>query len=117
MNQIFNVYVFTAATLEYAQPIIDFLNRGQKTIQGILHRKNCLETSHGLHIKDLRIIKNRDLSKIILVDNFIHSFGLQLDNGVPILEFRKDKNDKELRGLEKLLTKASEVADVRKFLS
>ena len=93
MSNIYNVYVFTAATLEYAQPIIDFLNRGTKTIQGILHRNNCLETGHGLYIKDLRIIKNKDVSKIILVDNFAHSFGLQLENGVPILEFRDNKND------------------------
>jgi CTD small phosphatase-like protein 2 len=48
----------------------------------------------GLKIKDLRIIKNRNIKDIILVDNLVHSFGLQLDNGIPILDFTNDKNDK-----------------------
>ena len=82
MSELYNIYVFTAATLEYATPIVNYLNKGKKTISGILHRENCLITSHGLQIKDLRVVKN---SQIIIVDNLIHSFGLQLENGIPIL--------------------------------
>ena len=85
MSELYNIYVFTAATLEYATPIVNYLNKGKKTISGILHRENCLITSHGLQIKDLRVVKNKDLSQIIIVDNLIHSFGLQLENGIPIL--------------------------------
>jgi len=39
----------------------------------------------GFYIKDLRIIKNRPLKDIIMVDNLVHSVGLQIDNGIPIL--------------------------------
>ena len=99
LSTIYNIYVFTAGTLEYATPIVEELNRGKKTILGILHRENCFTTSHNFQIKDLRIIKNRPLSQIIIVDNFVHSFGLQLDNGIPILEFRHNKKDTELKGL------------------
>ena len=99
MSKIYNIYIFTASTLEYCQPIVNFLNKGLKTIQGILHRENCLETNHGFYIKDLRILKGIDLSKVILVDNLVHSFGLQLDNGIPILEFVNNKNDMELKGI------------------
>jgi CTD small phosphatase-like protein 2 len=38
-----------------------------------------------------------------MVDNLVHSFGLQLENGIPILEFLNNKNDKELLGLEETL--------------
>jgi CTD small phosphatase-like protein 2 len=59
MSNHYNVYVFTAGTLDYAEPIIAYLNQKKKTIQGFLHRKNCMETQNGFFIKDLRIIQNR----------------------------------------------------------
>lgn len=44
----------------------------------MLTRDHCMETGDGLRIKDLRMIKNRGLEDIIIVDNMIPSFGLQL---------------------------------------
>lgn len=70
------------------------MNSKKKTIQGILSRNHCLETHNGLRIKDLRIIKNRQLSDIVIVDNLVHSFGLQIENGIPILDFTNNKHDK-----------------------
>lgn len=66
-----------------------------------------METHNGFYIKDLRIIQNRDLKDIIIVDNLVHSFGLQLSNGIPILEFLDNKKDKELVGLESFLKELS----------
>lgn len=85
MSQYYNIYVFTAGTLDYAEPIISYLNQKKKTILGLLHRKNCMETQNGFFIKDLRIIQNKELKDIIMVDNLVHSFGLQVTNGIPIL--------------------------------
>ena len=85
MSQHYNVYVFTAGTFDYAEPIINYLNQPKKTIQGFLHRKNCMQTQNGFFIKDLRIIQNRGLKDIIMVDNLVHSFGLQITNGIPVL--------------------------------
>ena len=39
----------------------------------------------------------------MIVDNLVHSFGLQIDNGIPILDFTNNKDDKELLGIEKIL--------------
>jgi TFIIF-interacting CTD phosphatase-like protein len=66
MSKIFQIYVFTSAIQDYAKTIIDHLNSKKKYIQGFLHRSHCLETKRGMRIKDLRIIKNRDLSKIVM---------------------------------------------------
>jgi len=41
---------------------------------------------------------------MILVDNSAYSFGIQINNGVPILPFYHDKNDKELVDLVQFLT-------------
>lgn len=95
---------------------MNYLNSKHKIIQHILTRKHCLETKNGMMIKDLRIIKNRDLSKIVLVDNFAHSFGLQLENGIPILAYTNNKKDNELLGLTKFLNQIKDVSDVRPVL-
>lgn len=103
MSQHYDIYVFTASTEDYALPIIDYLNSKRKTILGALTRKHCMETNNGFRIKDLRIIKNRTLDEIVLVDNLVHSFGLQIENGIPILDFTNNSEDSELIGLERLL--------------
>lgn len=47
-------------------------------------------------MKDLRVIRNRLVQDIILVDNAVYSFGFQLSNGIPILPFYNDPSDTEL---------------------
>lgn len=42
MSRYYNVYVFTAGSQDYAEPIVGYLNQKKKTIQGLLHRSNCL---------------------------------------------------------------------------
>ena len=42
MSQHFSIYVFTASTVDYAEPIVGHLNEKFKTIHGVLHRKNCM---------------------------------------------------------------------------
>ena len=79
------------------------LDEEQKIIQDFLCRDDCFETKRGNIIKDLRIVKNRNLKDMILLDNKPESFGLQIDNGVPIMDFYGDKNDVELQHLEKVL--------------
>jgi CTD small phosphatase-like protein 2 len=51
-----------------------------------------------------------------MVDNLVHSFGLQITNGIPILEFLNNKQDRELQGMEKMLIELSTKDDVRDYL-
>ena len=74
-----------------------------------------METKIGFFIKDLRIIKNRELKDMIIVDNLAHSFGFQINNGVPILEWHDSFKDHELFYLKNYLTEAAEAEDVREF--
>jgi TFIIF-interacting CTD phosphatase-like protein len=48
MTEHFAIYVFTASTPAYANPIIDHLNKKIKTIQGVLARPHCMETRNGI---------------------------------------------------------------------
>jgi len=54
-----------------------------------------------VYAKDLRII-NKDLSRIVLVDNSPFSFLYQFENGIPILPYNGGE-DSELLSLEKYL--------------
>ena len=74
-----------------------------------------METKNGYCIKDLRIIQKRDLKNLVIVDNLVQSFGLQLDNGVPILEWKEDSNDNQLAYLEIYLTQLAKCNDVREY--
>ncbi len=74
-----------------------------------------METKNGFFIKDLRIIKNRELKNMIIVDNLSHSFGFQIENGVPILEWHNDLKDLELKYLADYLIEAIGCDDVRIF--
>lgn len=52
---------------------------------------------------------------MIIVDNLVQSFGLQLENGIPILEWNGEKEDQELKYLTDYLIKASYEDDLREF--
>ena len=41
----------------------------------------------------MRVLKNRNIENILLVDNAAYSYFYQLDNGIPIIPFYDDKSD------------------------
>jgi len=71
------------------------LDPEQKLIKFRLYRQHCLKTVDGLYIKDLRVL-DYPLTKVLIVDNSVSSFALQLDNGIPITPFYADPTDQEL---------------------
>jgi len=82
-----------------------------------LYRNSCIktksDTSEDVYVKDLRIFKGFDLSKIVIIDNSILSFSFQLENGIPILPFKDNKNDNEFPILVNYLNHLASVDDVR----
>lgn len=64
-------------------------------------------------MKDLRIIKDRELSDIVIVDNSIVSFAFNMKNGVPISPYLRQKNDEELLYLVSYLDELYAFPDVR----
>lgn len=89
--------VFTAATREYASPILDHLESG---IRGSLfsrrfYRDSCSVTPAGLLVKDLRILGN-PLHRTWILDNTPSAYALQPDRGVPISSFEGDPADTAL---------------------
>jgi CTD small phosphatase-like protein 2 len=85
--------VFTASHACYANPVIDYLDPDGTLVAKRLFRENCRQVSESLYVKDLTVIKNRQMKNLVLVDNAAYSYALQLDNGVPVIPFYNNKKD------------------------
>jgi len=99
LGKYYEIMVFTASHSCYANVVLDFLDPHEELIHHRLFRESCVVTDEGLHIKDLRVIGNRNLEDMILIDNAAYSFGFQVENGIPIIPFYDNKADLELKHL------------------
>ncbi len=91
---------------------MNFIDPNRTLFAGVLSRKHCLKTKEGFYIKDLRIIINKTLSDMIIIDKFVHSFAFQINNGIPILPWKDDPLDCELSYLTKYLIYLSHFSDI-----
>ena len=103
LKEKFEIVIFTASHSSYANTVLDFIDPDKILIKKRLFRENCLQTEQGIFIKDLKIFVDRKPENIILVDNALYSFAYQIDNGIPIIPFYDNKQDKELMSLKMYL--------------
>lgn len=75
LSTMFEIVVFTAGEKEYADTILDFMDGDRLIIKHRLYRQHCVSPARGIYVKDLRVIADRDLKDVILVDNSIVSFA------------------------------------------
>ena len=111
----YELIVFTAGTQEYADPIIDIIEKNEKYFYKRLYRQHTI-LINNIYIKDLTKL-GRDLSKTIIVDNVPQNFSLQKENGILINNFfGQEKNDTALNDLTHILLKiaSNPFNDVRK---
>lgn len=111
-NEDYEVIVFTASHSCYADKVLDYLDPTGELIHHRLYRDSCILID-GVYVKDLRILLNRRLEDIIIVDNAAYSFGYQLNNGIPIITWMDDMTDRELYKLMDYLKVLSIASDVR----
>lgn len=115
LSAYYEIVVFTASHACYANVVLDYLDPHEQYIEHRLFRDSCVVTEEGVHIKDLRVIGNRNIKDVILIDNAAYSFGFQIENGIPIIPFYDNKADQELRHLIPYLKFLSSVEDLREI--
>ena len=114
VSSMFHVGVFTASSKEYADAIIDqVIDPAGTLLKFRLYREHCFQTADGIYMKDLRVITSHGLHEVLLVDNSVHSFGLQLTNGIPIVPYFDDPADQELVHLSSYVLSLAGQADLR----
>ena len=119
VSSIFEVVIFTASLSEYANPLLDFIDKNKKC-KFRLYREHCCSFSNGFansFTKDLKKL-DRDMKNLIIIDNNPKSYLLNKENGIPIKTWVEDINDRELlRLIPYLIFLSSEkIDDVRPFL-
>ena len=109
----YELIVFTAATKEYADPIIDAIEQKGTKFDHRLYRIHTNIKGNDF-VKDISKL-GRDLSRIIIVDNMEQNYKLQPNNGITIRPFwGKDTNDMALFDLFNILIKIAKMnMDVR----
>lgn len=108
----FEVIVFTASHKSYADAVLDYLDPRNEYIHHRLYREHCLMIN-GMHVKDLRVLGNRKVSNIVIIDNTVHSFAFHIDNGIPIITWHNDRYDRELFKLIDYLKLLATSVDIR----
>ena len=116
-SKYYNIVIWAGTLKSYAKLIIDTIDTNRKYIDGELFREHCLTNNAQFLVKDLSIIKERDPSQIVMVDNSVTCFLNNIDNGVPIIPYYDNKDDKELLKLLKFLIYLSGKDDVRSTIS
>ena len=112
LKEHYNLIIFTASHPYYANTVIDILDPDKTLFSARLFRESCIKTDIGLFIKDLRVL-NCNLNSTLIIDNSIISFAFQLDNGVPIIPFYDDKEDKIMPKIRDYLISLKDLDDVR----
>ena len=115
MSKYFELVIFTAGLKDYADWILDDLDR-LRFIRHRLYRNSC-KFRRGVYVKDLSRL-GRDLDRTIIVDNIAENFDLQPENGIHILSWFNNPGDTELVKLEPFLRSIVEnnVPDVKEVI-
>jgi CTD small phosphatase-like protein 2 len=112
----FDLVVFTASDQDYADTIINYIEKDKKYFKMRLYRNNCIFIEPGLYIKDLRIFNSwKNMENIIIVDNSLFSFANQLNNGILITSFFDDKKDTFLYNVKDYLEYIKNEKDIREI--
>ena len=112
LSRDFEIIIFTASHRGYADKVVDILDPTRQWVSHRLFREHCFASKQGVYVKDLRVI-NRKLKDMLIVDNALYSYGLQLDNGVPIIPYYNCKEDAELLMLTEYILSLKDEEDVR----
>ena len=113
MKNYYEIVIFTASISKYADILINIIDQNGYCPYR-LFREHCTFIDNTF-VKDLTKL-GRDLKDIIIVDNSPLSYSFHPNNGLPILSWFEDKDDKELFNIIPILIFLSKVNDVRDYI-
>ncbi|TPX45356.1 hypothetical protein SeLEV6574_g03909 [Synchytrium endobioticum] len=115
VSQWYHLVIFTASMPEYADPVIEHLDRSRTLFSRRFFRAACTN-ANGVYMKNLSVIEP-DLSQVCLLDNSPMSYADHPDNAIPIESWISDPHDEALLDLLPFLDALRFTEDVRTVLS
>ena len=105
MNKRFELIIYTAAEIDYADTVLDYIEKKTNALFSYrLYSSQCLRFVGVCMFKYLDLLCNgRDLKDIMIVDNTVRNYALSIRNGVPIKTYKGEDNDNELVYLAKYM--------------
>ena len=101
LNTMYEIVTFTAGTKDYADGILNQLDKNGDIIKYRLYRQHTSISGCNVY-KDLSKL-GRDLSRTIIIDNLRENFKMQPNNGIFIKTWTSDVNDVQFRELKRIL--------------
>jgi len=100
--KLYELVVFTASLPEYANPVIDTLDKN-RLIKHRLFRGSCVFYEQQFYVKDLSML-GRNMKDCIIIDNSMLSFLFNPTNAIACTSWFGDQSDTELRDLLPVLS-------------
>lgn len=99
----FEIIIYTASCKEYADPILDLIEKDKKYFKYRLYREDCI-SYYNFFFKDLSIFE-RNENDVFIIDNCLFSFSYYLSNGILITSYFNDSEDSDLLSITEFLEK------------
>ncbi len=114
LSELYEIVIFTASERVYAQQVVDLLDPKGAFVKCVLSQEHCIPVLGGTcFVKDLRVVVDRRLDEMLIVDNSIISFAFQPENGIPVTPFFGfESEDQELGYLITYLRNLYEEQDI-----
>lgn len=115
LHKYYEIVVFSPAPFDYSNPILEKLDPNGFIMYRLF--RDSTRYYKGKHVKDLDCL-NRDLSRVIIVDDDEKGFTLHPHNGIAIKPFKGDRSDRQLLELLPFLEliATTNVTDVREVI-
>ena len=109
----YEIIAFSNGDKKYTDLIINSIDKNKIFFDNKLYRDHCIIMNNDF-VKDINIL-GKDITKVIIVDNLIQNYRLNIDNGINIKSFYGEINDKILIELGIILIKIAKFGgDIRK---
>ena len=110
----FDIIVYTASCSEYADPILNYIEKDKLYFKGRLYREHCIKNDN-FFIKDLSLF-NKPIEKTIIIDNNLFSFPHYLSNGILVTSYYNENDDMDLLCLLEFFKSLYNSNDVRDII-
>ena len=112
----YEIIAFSNGDKNYTELLVNSIDKNKIFFENKLYRDHCCIINNDF-VKDVSKF-GKDLKKIIIVDNLVQNYRLNLENGINIKSFYGEINDKILQELGKILIKIAKFGgDIRRGIS